>query len=313
MNVLSLFDGISCGRIALDRVGITPERYFASEIDNNAIKGSKSLYDDIHYVGDVVELNIDELPVIDLLIGGSPCQSFSRSGDGSGFDGSSKLFWEYVRVLREVQEKKPGVKFLLENVVMKKEWEQIITDELGVEPILIDSSLVSAQKRQRLYWTNIEGITQPKDKNITIKDITDQNEDWDINIVEMPSDFLWFDDCEWRVKNATKKGYLTVKNFDCINLDFPNSKTRRGRVAKQKSNTLNTSCNQGIFIDGRIKRLSARECGKLQTFTDNEIDKLKSVMTDNQIKHALGNGWTVDVIAHIFKNIPINVIKPKQR
>lgn len=299
MNVLSLFDGISCGRMALDRQGFKDIKYFASEIDEAAVKGAKALFPDTTHLGSVLDVKASDLPPIDLLIGGSPCQSFSRSGDGSGFDGSSKLFWEYVRLLREIQEYNPDVKFLLENVVMKKEWEQIITDELGVEPILIDSTLVSAQKRQRLYWTNIEGVTQPEDRGITTVDIIDSESE----VVDMGEDFLWHKDGEWRVRNATKKGYLSVNDLDVINLDFPTSKTRRGRVGRQKSNTLNTGCNQGIFVGGCIKKLTARECGRLQTLTDTEIDKLKEVMTDNQMKHAFGNGWTVDVIAHIFKGL----------
>ena len=128
MNVLSLFDGISCGRMALDRQGFKDIKYFASEIDEAAVKGAKALFPDTTHLGSVLDVKASDLPPIDLLIGGSPCQSFSRSGDGSGFDGSSKLFWEYVRLLREIQEYNPNVKFLLENVVMKKEWEQIITD-----------------------------------------------------------------------------------------------------------------------------------------------------------------------------------------
>lgn len=308
MNVLSVFDGISCGRMALDRLNIKVTNYFASEINQSAIAGAKALYPNTQHLGSVLDVKASDLPPIDLFIGGSPCQSFSRSGDGSGFDGSSKLFWEWLRLLKEIQAYNPDVKFLLENVVMKKEWEQIITDELGVEPILIDSKLLSAQKRQRLYWTNIEGVTQPEDKNITIKDIVDGAEyglvafDTD-DFVHMPSDFLWFEDGEFRVRNATKKGYLPVQDFDTINLDFPTSKTRRGRVGKQKSNTLNTGCNQGVFIGGQIKRLTARECGRLQTVTDAELQVLETVMSDNQMKHAFGNGWTVDVIAHIFKGL----------
>ena len=300
MNVLSVFDGISCGRMALDRLNIEVTNYFASEITESAIKGAKALYPSTKHLGSVLDVKASDLPPIDLFIGGSPCQSFSRSGDGSGFDGSSKLFWEWLRLLKEIQAYNPDVKFLLENVVMKKEWEQIITDELGVEPILIDSKLVSAQKRQRLYWTNIEGVVQPEDKGIFINSIIDGSS---FDYVDMGMDFIWYEDGEYRVRNATKKGYLTVENFDCINLDFPNSKTRRGRVAKKKSNTLNTGCNQGIFLMGRIKKLSARECGRLQTLTDQEIDKLQEVMSDNQMKHAFGNGWTVDVIAHIFKGL----------
>lgn len=300
MNVLSVFDGISCGRMALDRLNIKVTNYFASEINESAINGAKALYPSTQHLGSVLDVKASNLPPIDLFIGGSPCQSFSRSGDGSGFDGSSKLFWEWLRLLKEIQAYNPDVKFLLENVVMKKEWEQIITDELGVEPILIDSKLVSAQKRQRLYWTNIEGVTQPEEQYTLTSDIIDTSS---YDYVDMGKDFLWYDDGEYRVRNATKKGYLTVQTFDCINLDFPNSKTRRGRVGKQKANTLNTGCNQGIFINRKIKKLNARECGRLQTLTDQEIDKLQEVMSDSQMKHAFGNGWTVDVIAHIFSNL----------
>jgi DNA (cytosine-5)-methyltransferase 3A len=301
MNVLSVFDGISCGRMALDRLNIDVTNYFASEINESAVKGAKALYPSTKHLGSVLDVKASDLPPIDLFIGGSPCQSFSRSGDGSGFDGSSKLFWEWLRLLKEIQSYNPDVKFLLENVVMKKEWEQIITDELGVEPILIDSKLVSAQKRQRLYWTNIGGVVQPEDENIMIADILYYKGS---ELVDMGEDFLWEEGGEWRVRNATKKGYLPVDLFDTVNLDFPTSKTRRGRVGKQKSNTLNTGCNQGIFLgSGVIKKLNARECGRLQTLRDAEIDKLEGVMTDNQMKHAFGNGWTVDVITHIFKNL----------
>jgi site-specific DNA-cytosine methylase len=296
MNVLSLFDGISCGRMALDRLNITITNYFASEVDESAIRGAKALYPSTKHIGSVLDVKAKDLPPIDLLIGGSPCQSFSRSGDGSGFDGSSKLFWEWVRLLKEVRQYNPNVKFLLENVVMKKEWEDIISKELGVTPYFIDSSTVSAQKRQRLYWTNIDSYVEPTYKNITTLDIMDEED----SFIDMPEDFLWFEDDEWRVRNATKKSYLVVNNFDTINLDFPNSKTRRGRVAKQKTNTLNTGCNQGIFIAGKIKKLTARECGRLQTLNDNQIDMLKLVMTENQMKHAFGNGWTVDVISLLF-------------
>jgi DNA (cytosine-5)-methyltransferase 3A len=300
MNVLSLFDGISAGRMALERNGIKVDNYYASEIDKNAIKGAKNLFPSTIHLGSVLDVTHADFYEIDLLIGGSPCQSFSRSGDGSGFDGSSKLFWEYVRLLNEVRERNPDVKFLLENVVMKKEWEQVITDALGVEAILIDSSLVSAQKRQRLYWTNIEGVQQPTDLGITTSDIIDDQD----SFVELPADFLWVsEDGEYRVRNATKQGYLPVETYDTINLDFPNSKTRRGRVGKKKSNTLNTGCNQGVFLHGRVKKLTALECARLQTVTDRQYNRLAEVMTENQLKHAFGNGWTVDVIAHIFKSL----------
>ena len=131
MNVLSLFDGISCGQIALNRAGIKYENYYASEIDKYAIQVTQSNYPNTIQLGNIVELKTDNLPKIDLVFGGSPCQSFSNAGKGEGFDGKSGLFWEYVRVLNEV---KPTY-FLLENVVMKKEWENVISEALGVKPI----------------------------------------------------------------------------------------------------------------------------------------------------------------------------------
>ena len=167
MNVLSLFDGMSCGQIALDQLGIKVDNYFASEIDEQAISVTLKNYPKTVQVGDITQLDVSTLPIIDLLFGGSPCQSFSNAGNGKGFDGESGLFWEFVRVLKETNPKY----FLLENVVMKKEWQDIITEALGVEPIKINSSLVSAGHRKRLYWTNIPNIQQPEDKGVFIEDI----------------------------------------------------------------------------------------------------------------------------------------------
>ena len=133
--VLSLFDGMSCGQIALNRAGISYGKYYASEIDKHAIKVTQHNYPNTIQLGDVTQLKGSDLPRIDLLIGGSPCQSFSNAGKGEGFDGKSGLFWEYVRLLKEV---KPTY-FLLENVKMKKEWQDIISEALGVEPIEINS------------------------------------------------------------------------------------------------------------------------------------------------------------------------------
>jgi len=166
-RVLSLFDGISCGRIALERAGIQFKEYYASEIDKYAIQVSETNYPDIIRLGDITKLDGKSLPEIDLLIGGSPCQSFSRAGDNSGFDGKSGLFYEYVRVLRDVNPRY----FLLENVVMKKKLENHISDLLGVAPVMIDSTMFSAQKRQRLYWTNIPFDKEIQDKGITVSKI----------------------------------------------------------------------------------------------------------------------------------------------
>ena len=167
MNVLSLFDGMSCAQLALDRAGIKVDNYFASEVDKFAIKVTQANFPDTVQLGDVTAIQADDLPTIDLLIGGSPCQGFSFAGKQLNFDDPrSALFWEYVRLLKSLKPKH----FVLENVRMKKESMDVITDALGVEPVFINSSLVSAQNRQRYYWSNIP-IVEPDDKGIVLKDI----------------------------------------------------------------------------------------------------------------------------------------------
>ena len=175
MKVLSLFDGMSCAQIALERSGIEVTNYFASEVDKYAIQVAKDNYPDMIHLGDVTKLETidgmlkvdDRVHKIDLLVGGSPCQGFSFAGKQLNFDDPrSALFWEYVRLLRELKPKY----FILENVKMKKEYMDVISDALGVQPVFINSSLVSAQNRQRYYWSNIDFDT-PSDRNIVLKDI----------------------------------------------------------------------------------------------------------------------------------------------
>ena len=291
MNVLSLFDGHGTGRLALDLAGIPDVKYYASEIDKPAIRVAYRNYPDINHVGSILDLNGDSLPPIDLVIGGSPCQSFSRSGNGEGFDGKSGLFWEYVRLIKEVNPKN----FLLENVVMRKDWEDIISEALGVSPVLIDSSLVSAQKRQRLYWTNIEGIEQPEDRGITLLDIVEGGRD----IIEDHPLVLAQGDGEYMIRNATKKGYLIAQEGDSVNLEVPNSKTRRGRVGRGKTNTLNTACNYAMIYKGNLVRLNINDFERLQTLPVNYT----SGESDNQRRKMIGNGWTAEVIAHFFRGI----------
>jgi len=191
LKVLSLFDGISCGQVALERAGIEVDSYYASEICDYSIKITKKNFPNTIEIGDVRDVNTSKFKDIDILIGGSPCQSFSFAGtmkgmttksklaitnldqylelkqNGFEFEGYSYLFWEYVRILKDIKPKY----FLLENVKMSENWKKVITDALGVEPILINSELVSAQSRERLYWTNIPNIKQPEDKHIYIDDI----------------------------------------------------------------------------------------------------------------------------------------------
>jgi DNA (cytosine-5)-methyltransferase 3A len=184
MNVLSLFDGMSCGQIALNRAGIKYDNYFASEIDKWAIQVTMNNFPNTIQLGDVEKLNTINLPKIDLLIGGSPCQGFSFAGKGLNFDDPrSKLFFIYVRILAELRKVNPDIKFLLENVDMKKEYLRVISEHLGVFPVKINSALLSAQNRERWYWTNIRtkhvglfsevytDIPQPEDKGILLRDI----------------------------------------------------------------------------------------------------------------------------------------------
>jgi DNA (cytosine-5)-methyltransferase 3A len=284
---------MSCGQLALQKSGIKYDKYFASEIDKHAIQVTQHNFPETIQVGNIIGLDTSTLPKIDLVFGGSPCQSFSRSGDGSGFDGKSGLFWEFIRILNEVKPKY----FLLENVEMKKEWEKIITDAVGVEPVMIDSKFFSAQKRQRLYWTNIPFDKNIEDKNIHILDILQPN-GTEKTINDHPL-VLDINEEGFKIRNGTKKGYLYANNGDCVNLEVPKSKTRRGRVSIGKTNTLNTACNYGVIVDGNMRELNILEYERLQTLPDNYT----SLATLNQRKKMIGNGWTVDVIAHIFKKI----------
>lgn len=189
MNVLSLFDGMSCGQIALRELGIKVDCYYASEINKHAIRQTQLNFPDTMQLGDVRDVHAKDLPKIDLLIGGSPCQGFSFAGKQLNFnDPRSALFFEFVRILKECREINPDVKFLLENVRMKREYEQVISDTLGIKPVMINSALVSAQNRVRLYWSNIRtapdglfeiktDIPQPKDRGLFLRDILEDDVD----------------------------------------------------------------------------------------------------------------------------------------
>ena len=183
MKVLSLFDGMSCGRIALDQLGIPVEKYYASEIDKYAIQVSQANYPEIEQIGDICNLNPKDYQDVDLMLAGSPCQGFSFAGKQLAFDDPrSALFFEFIRLLKAIKPKY----FLLENVRMKKEFLQVISEQVsecypeipfGIEPIFINSSLLSAQSRQRYYWTNIPGVKQPEDRGIVLRDILETETD----------------------------------------------------------------------------------------------------------------------------------------
>ena len=309
MRVLSLFDGISCGKVALERAGIQLERYYASEIDKYAIQISEKNHKDVIHLGNVIDLHVTT--PIDLLIGGSPCQGFSFAGKQLAFDDPrSKLFFEFVRILKEVRPKY----FLLENVKMKKEYQNIISSYLGVEPIEINSSLVSAQNRRRLYWTNIPWTGLPEDKGILLKDILETG------VVDRDKSYCL--DANY-CKGVTLEHYLTHsvrqivfterrteeakqirRQYMKLGKDFS---PRRGKILvpreDNKCNCLTGSLTkEHILLDeqNKFRKLTPIECERLQTLPDNYT---KGV-SDCQRYKQLGNGWTVDVLVHIFKNIP---------
>lgn len=289
MNVLSLFDGMSCGQIALSKLNKKIDKYYASEIDKHAIKVTMKNFPNTIQLGDVNNVNGFELDKIDLLIGGSPCQDLSRAkNDGEGLNGErSGLFWEYIRLYKEVKPKY----FLLENVVMKKEWEDIISEELGVKPIEINSSIFSAQSRRRLYWTNIPLDELPEDKGLLIKDIIYDN------------NYKVFTD-----ERITKTKKIT-KNYIKWDLSGKQywSQQDRGYYLNGKMCTMPKAnpCNKmNICLDYEkdiYRKLHPVEGERLQNVPDN-YTKLDGI-TDNMRLSMLGNGWTVDVIAHLFKNI----------
>ncbi len=348
MNVLSLFDGMSCGQIALDQLNIKVDNYFASEIDKYAMQVTKDNYPKTKHIGNVTQVRGCDLPNIDLLIGGSPCQGFSFAGKQLNFeDPRSKLFFEFVRLLKECKPKY----FLLENVKMKKEYEQVITDYLGVEPVFINSALVSAQNRKRLYWTNIPNIGEPKDKNITWGDVRERG-------VNAQNYYYTEKAMQWLARVSQKKNkHLTVhENSDKMQMleashhkkysnqrffgivDLPEDKqavgAMRGRylingkrqdgkqktkgLTKQyiefrydgKTNALTTVTKDNVIVPFTLpnrtpvdefffRYITPLECERLQTVPDNYTD----CVSNTQRYRMLGNGWTVDVIAHIFSHM----------
>lgn len=391
MNILSLFDGISCGMVALERAGIKVDKYYSSEVDKYAIAISEKNYKkSIVRLGDVTKWKDWDIDwsSIDLLIGGSPCQGFSFAGKQLNFeDERSKLFFEYVEILKHIKEQNPKVFFLLENVRMKKEYRDVITRFLKVEPILINSSLVSAQDRKRLYWTNIKGVEQPLDRGILLKDIVHEYTDFKYMLTDRQSEWLkdhgqfqldkvyssidsekaitmtarqyasWngnfkfeelnryivpFDKTLQIIEKEVEKGkvgyfntdsqgnriyYIHDKSvtlcgaaggkgaktglylFGCITPDRVEKRQNGQRFSEgNKFYTLTAQDKHGVLIEGYIRKLTPIECERLQTlpdgYTEAEI-KGKSV-SDNQRYKMLGNGWTVDVIAHIFRYLEVS-------
>ncbi len=371
MKILSLFDGISCARVALERVGIPVEVYYASEVEKNAIKVSQKNYPDIIQVGDVTKLtfgiSITKKEQIDLLIGGSPCQDLSIAGKRKGLDGErSGLFWEYVRLLNEVKPKY----FILENVAsMSKESRDIISETLGVEPVMINASLVSAQNRKRLFWIGKKNevgiytqvnIEQPEDRKIYLKDIIEfgtyngeKTEDnavvikqvekvkvrkFPVNIQKLkdtlrehktftikeialklnqpqtlaehwfrkdesfaiPSEEIWFE-----LKNLlsieTDEFDKSITEFEIRDGKYDMSHRVYKINGKSPTLTTITGGKQKKIIDDnyQVRELTPIECERLQGLPDNYTDGV----SNTQRYKALGNGFNVDVVAHILSFI----------
>ncbi len=277
MTIFGICDGISCGQLALERANINYDVYYASEIDKFAIGNTQQKFPNTIQLGDVGEIDGKGLPKIDLLLGGTPCQSFSNAGLGGGFRGKSGLFWEYVRLLEETS----PTYFLLENVRMKKEWKNIISNALGVEPISINSSTVSAQNRPRLYWTNIPNVSVPFDRGIMLKDIIEK-------------------DVEFKFPSERRIGYTVGR----MNKGFSKGIIYDLNVkAPCLTAQMYKALNNHIILDpniNKIRFLSPVEAERLKTIPDNYTD----TMSATQRYKSLGNGWTVDVISHILSFIP---------
>ena len=321
MNVLSLFDGLSAGQVALKRTGIKVDNYFSSEIDKYAISITQKNHPNTIQLGDVRTLETPK--EIDLLMGGSPCQGFSFAGKQLNFDDPrSSLFFDFVRILEQVNPKY----FLLENVPMKQEYKDIISSYLGVEPITIDSQLLSAQRRKRLYWTNIPNITQPEDKGIMLSDILESevdekyyvNTERTIEICDLEAKkgkiaFIGTNSQGNRIYSIHGKsvticgtsGGMGAKTglywIPCMTVDRV-KKSQNGirfRPSNAKFYTLTSKDHHGILTKGQIRKLTPMECERLQTLEDGYT---KGVSNSQRYK-MLGNSWTVDVIAYIFKHI----------
>ena len=330
MNVLSLFDGMSCGQIALNRIGIKPKKYYASELDKYAIKVTQANYPSTIQLGDVTkwrEWDID-WSGIDLLIGGSPCQGFSFAGKQLAFDDPrSKLFFVYVDILNHIKKHNPKVKFLLENVRMKKEFLDVISEQLGVQPVFINSALVSAQNRQRYYWANWE-FGQPEDKGIVLADILEdgvaynpaairgrylvdgKRQDGKMLTAGLTQQML-------EVKADQKTNALTTVQKDNVITPMPpgryplteKSQTILATLYKENAKSMVKRNKRGLLVcsetedfgeheaDGLFyRKLTPIECERLQTVPDN----FTAHVSNTQRYRMLGNGFTVEVISHIL-------------
>lgn len=285
MKVLSLFDGISCGMVALERAGIPVDAYYASEIDKNAIAISQKNYPNIIRLGDVTKWREWDIPwaEIDLLIGGSPCQGFSTAGKQLGFnDYRSKLILCFFDIYDYCRRKNPNIIFLLENVIMNKESKHAISKKLKSQPIQINSGLVSAQNRDRLYWTNIPNVETPNDKGISV------------------GEALGIQNCKIGQFQPFPRNYKKMGLRRVVRMEIRSD-------SKSNTITTNPTANKIQYFDKsdvdklypKYRNATAQECEILQTLPFGYTDGCG--FSENQRIKLIGNGWTVDVIAHILK------------
>ena len=325
MNILSLFNGMSFGKMALESLDIKVTKYYSSEIDKYANQATQTLFPDTIQLGDITqwrEWNIDWAS-IDLVTGGFPCQAWSMAGKQLGDkDERGMLFWTMLDIMKHIQSVNPKVNFMIENVKMKKEFEEYITthteNALGkVHKVLINSALVSAQNRNRYYWTSF-AVNQPQDKGILLKDIIESGDVvmkdkilhdlYDQYPAPIKQSIMNLNDND-RVKAVTEndRGYRPHKN-DASKSGI----SELGRILKNeadKTDTVTTSHMPKLAINADIKnlyyrKLTPRECFRLQTVPEHYIDTLLNAgISNTQLYKMCGNGWTMDVIAHIFKGL----------
>ena len=306
MKVLSLFDGISCGMAALERAGINVERYDAFEIDKYAIKVSEKNYPQIVHHGDVFGGNFADFKGYDLLLGGSPCTywSIAKAGRETTPDGiGGKLFMEYVRALRE-----SGCKYFLyeNNNSIHQNIKDFISKQLGVQPIMINSALVSAQERKRCYWTNIPSVCQPKDKGILLKDILESGVAWQDKSYCMTAGYNGA--IFWNTLQRNQRSMIA----EPVRIGQYGNGGQGQRICSVREKSVTLSANGGgqgaktglykiDLPDGDyiIRKLTPVEAERLQTLPDNYTEGISKT----QRYKCIGNGWTVDVIAHILKGL----------
>ncbi|MFA6087485.1 DNA cytosine methyltransferase [Mucilaginibacter sp.] len=338
MNVLSLFDGKSCGRLCLQQAGIKVKNYYASEIDPYAIKISKQKWPDIKHIGDVQSIDIDNSWYlghtnisydkgvimlngdIDLLMAGSPCQGFSNAGLGMNFeDPRSKLFWTFIHLLRQLQRGNPKVLFWLENVKMKKEWRDIISKELGVEPIELNHGICSPTERKRLYWTNIQGVKLPSNSHIIINDILEHEVSYKYLITQKALERGQRKTYSKMRFNPSKCGTLNTKNNSGqMSIDSGTTLIQVGvadgikghesktRVYDPKGKCPTLLTHQGghhhakIAVDEELwRRLTPLECERIHGLPDNYTEGV----SDSQRYRMIGNGWECRGVTEMLKAI----------